>query len=211
MPTSWMHTVSGEILEKIRNDEISPNEIITEAMLCDMLKISRTPVREALIELIAKGVLEKVPRKGYRVKELDTKSKLNVYTVLASLDALAAKCAIVNMTEEDFLKMEEAIDLIDIAIKYKNYPNYYSLQEQFHQVYIDNCDNPFLQKMLQEIKTSITHYTYYSKDIDKLFDLCKEVNEEHRHILKLFREGKAEELARFLSETHWGTKDLEMI
>lgn len=206
-----MHTVSGDILEKIRNQEISPDEIITEATLCDMLKISRTPVREALIELISKGILEKIPRKGYKIKKLDTQSKLNVYVVLASLDALAAKLSIDKLSIEDFLKMEELIDLIDIAIKYKNYPNYNLLQEQFHQVYIDNCDNSFLQKTLNEIKMSITHYTYYSEDIDKLFALCKTVNDEHRYILKLFKEKRSEELVLFLAETHWGTKDINMI
>jgi len=53
-----------QILQKIQTSKIASGDIITETQLCNEMNISRTPIREALIELVANGILEKVPRKG---------------------------------------------------------------------------------------------------------------------------------------------------
>jgi len=199
------------IMERIHHGDILPGEILTETNVCDLLNISRTPAREALIELTANGVLEKVPRKGYRIKELDQKRKIDSYVVLGVLDALAAKLSMPNIEEKDILRMKEIIDLMDIAIKYKNYSSYVDLQEKFHHVYIDKCDNLQLVTMLADLKASIYRYTYYSDNIDKLFELSQDMNDEHRQITELFEKRDAEGLEDFLINTHWITKHMDMI
>jgi len=209
--SSLRDVVTKDLLMKIHNGEFSSETIITESMLCNELNLSRTPVREALIELLTKGILEKVPRKGYRVREFDQKSKLNVYDILSVLDALAAKLSIHNLTHDDIQHMNELIDLMDIAIKYKNYTNYYDLQEKFHHTYIDQCDNPILIQLLDEVKGKVPRYTYYSTDTTKLFDICVIMNDEHRLILKLLEEKKIDELEHYLVNTHWVTKDFALI
>jgi DNA-binding GntR family transcriptional regulator len=199
------------ILERIHHGDIQPGEIITETSVCDLLNISRTPAREALIELTANGVLEKVPRKGYRIKELDQKRKIDSYVVLGVLDALAAKLSIPNMEDKDILRMKETIDLMDIAIKYKNYSSYVELQEKFHHIYIDKCDNIQLINLLAELKASIYRYTYYSENTDKLFELSKDINVEHRQIVEFFEKRDASGLEDYLINTHWKTKHMDMI
>lgn len=203
--------VTEEILKRIHNNEYAKGQIITETELAESMNLSRTPVRESLIELTANGVLEKIPRKGYVVREFDRKTKLDTYTVLAALDSLAATLAMPNLTEADFLKMHELIDLVEIDIKYKNFQNYNTHQEEFHQVYISKCDNPTLMKHLQGIKDSIASYLYYSEDTEALFEILVNVNDEHRTILKLLKEKKALELHQFLMEVHWNTKYDHMI
>lgn len=209
--TSLRKKVAKDVLERIRTGEFSKDTVITEAKICETMSLSRTPAREALIELTANGILEKVPRKGYRIRELDEKDKTDIYAVLANLDALAAREAAEHMTDSDFLHMNELIDLMDIAIKYKNYANYCELQERFHNVYINRCNNSALIKTLDDIKASITRYTYYSTDEEKLFRLAAEMNDEHRHILELFQNNSVKELIDFLENVHWITKDTEMI
>lgn len=208
---SLRNLATKDILEKIQHGEISSGEIITESTICDTLKISRTPAREALIELVANGVLKKIPRKGYQICDIDYKHKINIYVILGVLDALAAKLSLENITSQDIKKMNEIIDLIDIAIKYENYGSYCELQEKFHRVYIDKCDNPQLEKMLEELKSSVSRYTYFSDNSDKLFELCKAMNLEHRQIVNLFVQKDADGLEDFLINTHWITKHFDMI
>ncbi len=203
--------VIEEIVSKIHTNEYNKNTLISEAELCEKMGLSRTPVREALIELAASGLLIKVPQKGYKVREFDLKTKLDSYLVLAILDAAAAKLSVPHLTPEDFLKMNEFIDLIDIAIKYKNYETYNLYQEQFHQIYIDKCDNHPLQREIMNFKNNIPSYLYYSEDQDRLFELLLKVNEEHRHILTLLKEKRENEVADYLIRTHWQTNYKDML
>lgn len=204
-------TVINEILRKIHNNMIKKEEIITEAQICDELDVSRTPAREALIELVANGVLQKVPRKGYMIHEIDQDNKVNIYNILSALDALAASLSIAFLNANEINHMNEIVDQIDIAIKYKNYSNYCNLQEQFHSIYIERCGNPQLIKMIHDLKASISRYTYFSDDTEHLFEICKESNEEHRIIISLFEAKEAIQLETFLKNTHWRTKYLDMI
>lgn len=204
-------TVINEILRKIHNNMIKKEEIITEAQICDELEVSRTPAREALIELVANGVLQKVPRKGYMIHEIDQDNKVNIYNILSALDALAAALALPYLNADELNHMNEIVDQIDIAIKYKNYSNYCNLQEQFHSIYIEKCGNPQLIKMIKDLKASISRYTYFSEDTNQLFQICKESNDEHRIIISLFENKDAPQLESFLKNTHWRTKYLDMI
>lgn len=212
MDTSSLRNLATKmILEKIQRGDFAAGDIISESEICKMLDISRTPAREALIELVANGVLDKIPRKGYQVANTSDKQKVDAYIILGNLDALAAKQACPIMTEQDILHMQELADLIDIAIKYKNYVSYCELQEKFHQVYIQCVDNVLLWRLLDEIKSSVLRYTYFSEDIDTQFEICELMNEEHREIIKLFQAKDADAVSKYLEDTHWATKDYELI
>lgn len=208
---SLANIASKYILNKIRSSEILPGDIITESQICDSINISRTPVREAIISLVANGILEKVPRKGYKVSESDNKYKTDVYVILGALDALAASLSINNITEQDIRGMKEIVESIEVAIKFENYASYVDLQERFHNIYIDKCDNEQLKKMIDEIKSAVSRYTYYSEDSDKLFDICKEANIEHREIIKFFENKDKQGVEEYLKYTHWITKHFDMI
>lgn len=209
--TSLRHMAMENILSKIHSGEFSQDNIITETMICESLNISRTPAREALIELVANGVLERIPRKGYAITKFDYKTKLDAYEILGNMDALAAKLALPNITGADLNKMREYIDLADVAIKYKNYPAYCEQQENFHSVYINKCDNIQLITLLKQIKATLDRYTYYSTDETELFAICASMNKEHLEIVALFEKGDRNALFEYLSDNHWSTKVPDLI
>lgn len=209
--TSLRHMAMENILSKIHSGEFSQDEIITETMVCESLNISRTPAREALIELAANGVLERVPRKGYAITKFDQKTKIDSYEILGILDGLAAKLALPNMTGSDFNKMREHIDLANVAIKYNNYPAYCEQQENFHNVYINKCDNKQLIALLKQIKATLDRYTYYSTNESELFSICASMNKEHLEIVELFEKGDKNVLFEYLTDNHWSTKAPELI
>ncbi len=65
--------VYNYISQAINEGRLKPNEKINEKMIMEDLNISRTPVREAFLELSVEGYLENVPRKGFHVKRVDEK------------------------------------------------------------------------------------------------------------------------------------------
>lgn len=199
------------ILHKIQTSEFKSGEIITETQICELMNISRTPAREALIELVANGILDRIPRKGYKVSEMDNQYKVDIYVILGTLDALAAKLSMSKIDKDDIRHMKEITELIDVAIKYENYASYVKLQEKFHNVYIDKCENVPLKKMLEDIKLTVSRYTYYSDDPDKLFQMCKDMNNEHEEIITYFKNKDIVGLESFLINNHWNTKHKDMI
>lgn len=211
MTTSLRERVRQRILDQVKYGELRPGDKISEAQLCETMGISRTPAREALLQLASEGLLENVPRKGFVVCERSIKEKMDVYDVLAALDALAAKLALKYMGEKELNGMHECIDLIDISIKYRNYPEYCRLQQRFHDVYRERCGNDMLRKLLEELQVGFAPHTYISDDADQLFEVYRDMNEEHRHIVDLFEEKKGDELYHFLMDVHWQTKYDEMI
>jgi len=199
------------IMNRIHELEISKEAIITEADICKMFRVSRTPAREALIELTANGILAKIPNKGYAIKELSEKAKLEVFDLIACLDSMAAKLAMPAITKEDIERMRELLDMIDIAIKYKNYKRYYDLQVEFHDVYISKCDNEQVIKMLNRAKSSVAEYWHLDEKTEHTFSTLEEVNKEHREMLRLIEKKDIKGLRAYIEDVHWATKEFHSI
>ena len=210
-----MSSLKGKAIDyittAIHHNEISDDDIITEARVCDKLGISRTPVREALVELTAIGIIERVPNKGYRIKANSKKDKADIYEILGVLDGLAAKDALLFICDDDIKEMKKNAALADVAIEYEDYSGYCRAQDDFHNVYITKCNNPALINEISEITKKVSRYAYYSDDSALLFKAIKEVNLEHKHIIELFEKKDGPELQRFISEVHWNVKHDDMI
>lgn len=199
------------ISNKIQNGELQSNQKISEAAICKDLSISRTPAREALIQLASDNLILYLPRRGFFVKEMSLKEKLDLYAVLACLDAYAATLTMEKLSDEDFKDMEDIIEKIDVAIENRNYSLYNELQFGFHNVYLSKCDNEKLIEILNTLEHSFLPVTYANKNPEVLFQVLKDVNNEHRNIIELFKKKKSEELEHFLREVHWATKYLDMV
>nr|WP_246869489.1 GntR family transcriptional regulator [Priestia megaterium] len=188
-----------------------PNQKINEAALCEKLEVSRTPVREALIQLASENLLESLPRKGFFVKELDTKKKLDVFKVVGVLDALAASLSIEHVTVGDIELMEKLVKQIDLSISEKNYSDYQKYQNQFHKVYIYKCNNNTLIELLDSLQNSFVRQIYLSKDEEKLFAVLEQMNEDHKQIINYFKKRDRENLERLIKNEHWKITYVDMI
>ncbi len=188
-----------------------PNHKINEAAICEKLEVSRTPVREALIQLSSENLLEYIPRRGFIVKEINIKKKLDVFQVVGALDALAARLALEYLTDDDFQRMEKLIEKIDVSIEENNYNDYQAFQNEFHKVYIDKCNNSTLIETLESLQNSFIRQTYLSDDKEKLYHILKRMNEEHKQILRFLKEKDKNALGDFLQNTHWNIDQLDMI
>lgn len=194
------------ITGEINRGNLKPAEKINEQRISDMLSVSRTPVREALIQLASDGFLENVPRKGFVIKGLSDQEARETYIILGSLDGLAASEAVSGgeIGEKELKDMQFYIASMELAIDSDNLDMYYKQQEAFHDIYINKCGNQSLIDLLSRIKKKFLRKSYNLVYGDEnLGEILRNTNEEHRQIVKLFREGSARELERFLREVHW--------
>ncbi|MEG0830285.1 MAG: GntR family transcriptional regulator [Anaerovoracaceae bacterium] len=191
------------IAEQISNGALIPEEKINENEICDQLNISRTPVREALIQLSCEGILVNLPRKGFVVKSMDPSEARNLYQVIGTLDGLAAKLACPHLSEKQLRDMSFYIDSMNLAIDGENYEMYYKQQEIFHGIYLDECRNEVLVTSLLRLKNKFVIKAYDLSDNSKAKDILKATNDEHNVILALFRKKASQELMTYMEETHW--------
>jgi len=196
--------VYNYIAKQIRNGNLESNEKVNEQDICQQLDISRTPVREALIQLAADGFLESAPRRGFRVKPLTRKEGQDIYEVLSVLDELAISLAMEHLTEEDFEKMYELIDLMDFYIDRYDFDKYFSLQENFHDVYINRTDNDTLINTISRLQRRFVRQKHtYGDDNEDLAELLRKTNQQHKHIVDLLKANEKEEVQRFVQSEHW--------
>lgn len=203
--------VYNYIAERVQNGTLLSNQKLSESSICEKLEVSRTPVREALIQLASENYLEYLPRRGFVVKEMDTKKKLDVFQLIGTMDALAARLSAEHLSNEDISKMEDLADRIDTSIKERNYSDYQIHQNDFHKVYIDKCDNETLIELLRTLQNSFVRQTYLSDNKSKLFAVLEQMNKEHRQMIQMFKEKDQEGLEQFLKNVHWKISYTDMI
>ena len=192
------------ISKKIQNGEYEANQRITESEICKSIGVSRTPAREALTRLAGENLLEKIPNKGFVVKEFQEKEKLDTYSVIGVLDALAGSSALQNLTESDLVKMEELTEMMAVSIKYKNYNSYLKLSNEFHDIYITKSDNQVLVNLLNSLRYNFMSKSYTSDNEDELYKMWTYSNNQHIEVVKFMRENDLENVERVLRE-HWKT------
>lgn len=129
------------ISDCINTGSLNPGDKINEAQVSETLNISRTPIREALVQLASDGYLDSLPRKGFRVKALDTTKVQQFYEIIGALDGRAAALCVPYITKEDLNQMQFLAEAMDSAIHAGLGDKYYELQVEFHNVYLDRCPN----------------------------------------------------------------------
>lgn len=191
------------IANQIRKGNLIPGKKINENKISEELNISRTPVREALIQLSSEGLLENVPRKGFTIKHLNEDEAKEIYLILGVMDGLALSLSCPLMTEREIRDMEFYIASMDLAIETQNYAMYQKLQEDFHEVYLSLCPNKSLVNLLRQLKKKFLKESYSVGTEQGLKEVFRETNDEHRVILGLIKEQNTVELERYLREVHW--------
>lgn len=190
--------ISREILE----GNLKPSERINESDISEALSVSRTPVREALIQLSSEGMLENVPRKGFILKATTKKEATDLYQIIGALDALAASLSCNELTDKDYTQMEYHIQSMNFAIEINNYQLYLEHQDSFHNVYLEKANNDVLVDTITRLKNRF--FTRgYTKDDGENAEQLKNINNEHATILELFKEKNIPELTRYIQYTHW--------
>lgn len=191
------------ICKQVNNGVLKPGSRLSEQQLADDLDVSRTPIREALIELSAEGILTNQPRRGFRVNSLSKELAGNLYEMLGVLEGYIAAKTCPITTDREIAKMERLVEEMETAIDNGRVKSYYKLQVAFHDVYIDHFAN---REMVEELMRLKNHFIrkYYIFDQEKeMAEVLKITNGQHREITRLFKERRCAELEQYLREVHW--------
>ena len=197
------------IAEEILAGRIELGEKINENKICNLLSISRTPVREALIELSRDGILDNVPRKGFLVRKLTLKDLKELYALIVILESEAASLACENLDKKTLDDMKFYIDSMDLAISQSNFEIYHKQQDAFHNTFIQKCGNDTLILTLAHLKNQLLRKTYDEVAFPNIVAVLAETNNEHKKIYEMFKRNDSVAVANYLKNTHWQPQKAE--
>ena len=204
--TSLRTLVRKYIIDGIANGKFCPGDKISEQEIVNALGVSRTPTREALLQLNSEGLLDYLPRKGFSIKNMNEQEKHDIYELIAVLDAFCARATADKLEASDFRAMHEYIDKIDIAIKYQNMDDYRTLEMQFHNVYRQRTGNRKILHILEIAESGVVPNTFVGDDVEEMTRLYTMLNREHRHVLELLEARDGEAAEKYLLDTHWAIR-----
>jgi len=196
--------VYDHLVKKVRTNSLKAEEKVHELNICKDLGVSRTPVREALVELAKEGYLERIPRRGFRIRKLSVGEIREAYLIIGCLEGFASRSAVSKLSESDFQSLSDLIAKMEECIQKREHDKYFIHQNMFHEIFVKASGNQKLHELITSLKSRYVrqlHFKYPNKEA--LFQVLGKTNDEHRKILKLLKARKADELEVLLRNVHW--------
>ena len=142
--------VLGTLRTAIIDGTFAPGEQLRDGELADWLGCSRTPVREALLQLARSGLVVARPGRSTIVSSLDLERVREARDVVASLHALAVRTAVPRMTADDIAEMRAANDAFEAAIAAHDTDAALAADERLHGVPVRVAGNRILETALDQ-------------------------------------------------------------
>ena len=147
-----MRLVHNSLREEIFDGTLAPGSFVDEVALCERLKISRTPLREALKVLTAEGLVRHEPRRGCFVNEVTEQDLDEIFPVIALLEGRCAFEAACNASDADLAVLETLHQKLQAHAAAKRIVDYYQTNFAIHEAIITLADNRWLAQVIADLR-----------------------------------------------------------
>ena len=119
---------------------------LDEVQLATRFSVSRTPVREALLRLAQSGLVEQMPRRGVFVRQPGPVELIEMFEVMAELEAVCARLAATRITDTALRDLHATNERCNAAVDAQDADGYYRENERFHAILYRQSGNGFLEQ-----------------------------------------------------------------
>lgn len=144
--------VAATLRQLIFDGTLAPGSFVDEVALCERLKISRTPLREALKVLTAEGLVRHEPRRGCFVNEVTEQDLDEIFPVIALLEGRCAHEAALHASDADLLALEALHERLQKAARGKRIVDYYDTNFAIHEAIIALANNRWLAQVIGDLR-----------------------------------------------------------
>lgn len=189
--------------EQMRTGAILPGSAIDMEETSKKLGVSKTPLRDALLQLEMEDFVTIRPRRMIVVNTLTEKDIRNYYEVIGALESMALLKAFDALKPSDIDRMQAFNDDMRRAIEANDFDAYYDKNLAFHNVFLGFCGNDSLVKLVNNMKKRLY-------DFPRAKGFVKEWEEssilEHQALIELVRTGRSQAAANHIRDVHWSFK-----
>jgi DNA-binding GntR family transcriptional regulator len=186
-PTLERKTLSSQLYDilerKVLAGELLPGTRLSEESVAETFKVSRSPAREALIDLEKAGLAVRVGARD-RMITIPTREMISSkYDLWWIVDVGRAYLSALNATKEDYAELHQYVDRMARAVKARDSKRYIAACDKWHKKIRQGCPNTFVNQIGSDCDL-------YLKWLEVLYDRSPDISEqtvaEHQSILKAY-------------------------
>lgn len=185
---------------QLEKGELLPGSSINMEETSQKLGVSRTPLRDALLQLEMEGFVSILPRRGVVVNHLTLQDIRNYYEIIGALENAALMAGFDRIKETQIRKMQTLNAEMKQAIAQDNFNLYYQKNLKFHDVFLNLIENKNLMKIVNTMKKRLYDFPRQQGFVKQWEETS--IN-EHRELIRLIQEGKKEQAANHIRDVHW--------
>jgi DNA-binding GntR family transcriptional regulator len=180
--------------------ELSPGTALNLNQISRKLGVSRTPLRDALLQLEIEGFVTILPRRGCVVNRLTRQDIRNLYQIIGSLESSVIADEYHRITPSIIRRMKQLNADMRSALEEDDFDAFYEANLHMHACYLDLSPNAELRRIVDTMKQRL--YDFPRK---QAFVKAWEINSTHEHeeLIRLLENGEADTAARYIRDVHW--------
>jgi DNA-binding GntR family transcriptional regulator len=175
--------------DEINDGRLMPGDALDERQLAERFKVSRTPIREAIYQLSAQGLVRAIPRQGVYVSRMSLKELLAMFELQAELEGICARFAARRMSNEQREALRENLERQQQCIARNDQTQYAQENADFHELIYRGSHNRFLAEQARHIRrrTEIYRQNTFQRE-GRAAESCG----EHSRVVEAIISGKGD-------------------
>jgi DNA-binding GntR family transcriptional regulator len=183
---------------------IAPGAKLNERELCEQLRVSRTPLREAIKLLAAEGLVDLLPNRGAVAVRLSEADVIDTFEVLADLEGLSGELAAQRASDAQIAEIKARHYEMLACFSRGDLPGYYRLNLAIHSAFNEAAGNPVLVKAYRALNARVEGLRFRSN----LFgDKWNQAVKEHERMVECLAVRDSAGLRSVLSEHLFNKRD----
>jgi DNA-binding GntR family transcriptional regulator len=203
--------IALELEREIVTGELAPGTVLRQEHLSERFAVSRTPVREALRQLAARGLVSFEPNRGVRVRTLSRDELYEAFLVRAELESLATALAAPKLTDADLAELdaaEQRFAELTAQLLRPDGKNRQTLTRDwvganhgFHDVIYRVAESPMVERLAKSARRTFSGHAVWGTGGSGIDELYEANVRQHQAIVEALRAGSAA-AARLLAREH---------
>jgi len=197
---SLKEQVYDYLREQMRSGRLLAGSVIDMEETSKKLGVSKTPLRDALLQLEMEGFVSILPRRKVIVNPLTLQDIRNMYEIIGALESAALLSAFDRIQDADIRQLEQLNREMSEAIGRDDFDLYYEKNLRFHDIFLSRGGNASLVKMVNTLKKRLY-------DFPRQQGFVKEWEQasigEHAQLVELIKRKAKAGAAAHIRDVHW--------
>lgn len=185
--------------DQIERGKLKPGASLNLSEISTELGISKTPLRDALIQLESEGFVNILPRRGVVVRTVSLDDIKEAYEVVGALEGAVINTVFDQIREEHLNKMQKINDQMRQAVIKDDFSIHYQMNINFHDIFVNLSNNMALRRIIMPFKQLL--YDFPRRRYVKEWELRNA--DEHDQFMEFIRQGDRESAVRVMKDVHW--------
>jgi DNA-binding GntR family transcriptional regulator len=177
-PAALHEQVTQRLREMLVESRIAPGAKLNERELSEVLKVSRTPLREAIRRLAAEGLVELLPNRGAIALELSEADVRHTFEVMAGLEAQSGELAAERITDAELAEIKALHYEMLAAFTRRDLPAYYRLNSAIHAAINTAARNPVLSATYRQVNARLLALRFKSNQDEAKWGAAMQEHED---------------------------------